>query len=115
MGAGTVVHLRCAKWLHGVRMKPQDRYDWIENDLRTDAKARGGTDVLDSDFVDRYIEATGAAFRVTNFGAFKCPQLGRDLAAMTEQGILKRNRIGIEGMAGMGFPRWVWSYRLTRG
>lgn len=95
-------------------MKPQERLDWIERHVRDNNQlSRGGVDVLNSDFVDAYIDATKAAFRPTNYGAYKCAQLGRDLAKMVDQGIMRRHRIGIEGLAGMGFPRWVWSYTLT--
>lgn len=93
-------------------MKPIDRQDWIESYM---AKGRRNErfDICDADFVDAYIEATGAPFRPVNYGAHKCPQLGRDLAAMVKGGVLKRTRMGIEGMAGMGFPKWVWGYRLA--
>lgn len=95
-------------------MKPEQRREWIEAHMRSDAiLSRGGVDVLNSDFVDAYIDATKPKFRVTNYGAWKCPQLGRDLAQMVEDGVLRRHRVGIAGLASMGFPRWVWSYELT--
>ncbi|WLJ71218.1 hypothetical protein [Sphingomonas phage Birtae] len=96
-------------------MASADRKDWIEEHM-TQAAVEGerhvARDVLSRDFVDAYIEATNAAFRPTAYGAYKCPMLGRDLAEMVEEGRLRRTRIGIEGLAGMGFPRWVWSYRI---
>jgi len=72
-------------------------------------------DVLNRYAVDEYVEATGADFDVMPYGANKCPLMGRDLSAMARSParLLERHRTGIEGMAGMGFPRWVWSYRLT--
>lgn len=96
-------------------MKPLLRYDWIENHMRGDTLLkRGGVDILDSAFVDAYIEATEAPHTPTNWGAYKCPQLGRDLSKMYEMGILRRTRVGLSSGAWQpGFPKWVWSYRLT--
>lgn len=93
-------------------MKPEARHDWIEAHMRT-GRQSDRWDVCDADFVDAYIAATNAPHRPTNYGAYKCPQLGRDLAAMVKGGVLKRARMGIDGMAGMGFPKWVWGYRLA--
>lgn len=90
-------------------MKPSERYEWIRKYI---AGKHGGVDVLDAEFVNAYIAATNAPHRVTMYGAFKCTQLGRDLSKMHEDYMLKRSRIGIEGMAGMGFPTWVWLYTL---
>lgn len=94
-------------------MKPRDRLDWIESYLRERGSAKAAVDVLDADFVAAYIEATDAKFYPQMYGAHKCPQLGRDLSLLNGSYHLRRSRIGIEGMAGMGFPRWVWSYRLA--
>lgn len=96
-------------------MKPTDRYAWIENHMRSDnLLARGGVDILASDFVDAYIEATNASFIPKNWGAHGCPQLGRDLAAMHEAGTLKRGRVGLSNGAWQpGFPKWVYVYRLN--
>ena len=69
-------------------------------------------DVLNRDFVDAYVSATNAKAVAVPYGADKCPQLGRDMSAMHAAGKLKRHTTGIEGLAGMGFPRWVWSYYL---
>jgi hypothetical protein len=91
-------------------MKPHDRHDWIAKKL-TEMPGRS-VDVVNSDFVDAYVEATGARHAVQPYGAAKCPQLGRDLSAMKRAGTLKRFRCGLQGMGGMGFPRWVWVYEL---
>ncbi len=69
-------------------------------------------DVLNSDFVDDYLEATGAAFSPMMYGAHRCKQLGKDLAGLYKLGKLRRHTTGIEGLAGMGFPRWVYAYYL---
>ena len=93
-------------------MKPIDRQDWIAKYMKGRRRDER-FDICDAEFVDAYIEATEAPFGATNYGANKCPQLGRDLSAMFNDGVLKRERMGIDGMAGMGFPRWVYLYRLA--
>lgn len=70
-------------------------------------------DVLNRAAVDDYVEATGASVLVMPYGADKCARMGRDLAAMHKAKLLVRHASGLQGMSGMGFPRWVWSYRLT--
>lgn len=97
-----------------MKMKPEDRYQWIVNYLRGEGDGKGVVDICDCVFVEAYIEATGAKFTPTNYGAPKCPQLGRDLKEMHDSYILRRTREGLQGMAGMGFPTWVWSYRLYK-
>jgi hypothetical protein len=92
-------------------MNPDARYHWIEEYLRNRSH-NDFVDVLNRDFVDDYARATGVPLMVQMYGAAKCPTLGRDLAHMAKNNRLRRSRSGIEGMAGMGFPRWVWIYRL---
>ena len=89
-------------------MRPQQRYEWIAEYL----KIARLVDILNNDFVCAYIEATNAPAAYQPYGAPKCPQLSRDLQAMTKAYTLKRSRSGIEGMGGMGFPTWVWVYEL---
>jgi hypothetical protein len=92
-------------------MTPEARHDWIIAFL----KARPGdcVNVLYSDFVWDYIEATNARCGVHFFGAPTCPQLGRDLGALYRAGRLTRYATGLpRGDAAMGFPKWVYSYRL---
>lgn len=93
-------------------MKPADRFEWIDRYLRENGAAKAAVDICDTMFVESYIEATNARHAVQMYGAPKCPQLGRDLAAMAKAYRLKRQHIGLEGMGGMGFPTWVWSYRI---
>jgi hypothetical protein len=93
-------------------VKPSDRRKWI---IKRIAQEPGGVvDVCNNDFVRDYIDATGASYRETMWGAPKCPQLGRDLSRMALRfpKPLKRARTGLWNMAGLGFPRWVWSYRV---
>jgi hypothetical protein len=96
-------------------MKPEDRYAWIEQYLRENAHGPTSpchVDILNRHFVESYIESTGSRYQETMYGAPKCKPLGGDLAKMVKAYRLKRNRTGIEGMGGMGFPSWVWSYQL---
>lgn len=93
------------------RMRPTDRQEWLFE--RVEAEHGGAVDVCNQAFVDDYIAATGAAYRPTMWGAFKCPQLGRDLSLLARKKYLKRGRVGLWNMGGMGFPRWVWVYRLS--
>jgi hypothetical protein len=95
-------------------MKPAERREWILEHLRQRTSSAGPAwvDVLDRWFVDAYAEHTGARVDVMPFGANKCRTLGADLAALHREGKLHRRATGIEGLAGMGFPRWVYTYRL---
>ncbi len=93
-------------------MKPAERYEWIERWIEARVLQRGpSVDVLNRSFVDDYVEATGAQTKVMPYGADKCPQLGRDLAAMARKGRFRRFTPGLQGLVSEGFPRWVWSYR----
>lgn len=89
-------------------MKPDKRYNIILNYIRLN----GPVDCLNKDFVDYYLENVEVKCFIQMYGAHKCPQLARDLAKMKKDFRLARKRVGIEGMTGMGFPRWVWSYRM---
>lgn len=89
-------------------MRPAERYEWIKTYLETKIRC----DILDSDFVIAYAEHCNAKVMIYFYGAPGCPQLGRDLSAMHKAGILERTAIGLHGMAGMGFPRWVYVYKL---
>lgn len=92
-------------------MKPDARHRWIREHLKA-MPAGSSVDILNRDFVDDYVEATGAKVRHQMYGADKCPQLARDLLQMKKDSRLTRSRASINGMGGMGFPTWVWSYRL---
>jgi hypothetical protein len=73
------------------------------------------TDVLNADFVDDYVEATGAPCKVFFYGAMQCRQLGRDLGAMYKKGLLERYAVGLPtGDSAMGFPKWVYCYSLIK-
>lgn len=93
-------------------MKPIQRYEWLEQWMREGGE-KAFADVLDSDLVCAYADATGAMATVGMVGAPRCPQLGRDLAAMFSAGRLTRSPVGLPaGDASSGFPKWVYSYSL---
>lgn len=92
-------------------MKKEERFEWIRSYLKALGR-HGAVDILDRDFVESYQSATGAKVDYMIYGAPKCNQLGRDLAEMAKKYYLKRERVGLNGMGGMGFPRWVFSYSL---
>ena len=88
------------------------RFDWIEDWLRT-THAGAEVDVLDTAFVLAYIEAHNAPCQTIFIGAPRCPQLGRDLGWMFKLDRLSRVAVGLAaGDASIGFPKWVYSYRL---
>jgi hypothetical protein len=96
-------------------MKPEERYDWIIAYASRPGSEnyRVHMDILNSDFVWDYIEATEAPHKIQFFGAPKCAQLGRDLSKMYEKKMLRRYTCGVgNGLSGQGFPKWVYVYKL---
>lgn len=92
-------------------MKPVNRKIWLESEI---SKHEAGVDILNSDFVFSYINATDEPFSMQFFGAPKCATLGRDLAAMFRAGILNRAPVGIpDGLSSQGFPKWIYRYNLN--
>jgi hypothetical protein len=100
------------------RMTPEQRYAWIVEYIKERSPGSPNTashsvNVVDRYFVDAYVDACKPSMVLVMFyGADKVPQLGRDLAAMYAQNMLKRYVCGLSGMGGMGFPRWVYDYSL---
>lgn len=94
-------------------MKPSQRFDWIEEYLKARSlSVAASVDVLDRYFVEDYAEATGVKTSPMPYGADKCKTLGQDLSYMYRIGRLSRSTTGLWNMAGMGFPRWVYTYKL---
>lgn len=91
-------------------MGKHERHQWLLNWIKNYGEP---VDVLNKTFVDQYVSATEAKYRIKMYGANYCPQLGRDLLLMTKNRLLKRHRTGIEGFGSMGFPKWVWSYEIA--
>lgn len=91
-------------------MKPEERLNWLLINMLNEPCV----DVLNQEFVDKYINATNATFKPTLWGAHKCQQLGIDLRNAANQGLLSVSRIGLGGGAWQpGFPKWVNTYQLT--
>lgn len=97
-------------------MKPADRQAWIVEYIASQPGGVRHFDTLNAAFVDAYIDATGASWKPTALpnSAFLCPRLAADLRALYDAGTLTRQAIGMSpGDAAMGFPKWVYSYRLA--
>lgn len=102
------------------RKKPAERREFILHYLREQNRTlypqrvgRATVDILDSDFVNAYIDFSGARFEPVKYGAFKCKQLSRDLTEMWQTGELSRKLISLpEGSRNEGFPGWVYAYEL---
>lgn len=89
-------------------MRPAARRAWLLSRLQASPVP---LDILDSDFVDAFIEATEVPFKHMPVGAHRCPTLGRDLAAMHRDGTLHRQPVGVP-CGEWGMPRWVYAYGI---
>lgn len=105
--------------LNGQRKKPAERRAFIveflrqKNELYPTARNGATVDVLDSEFVDAYIDFSGVSWVPTMYGAVKCKQLSRDLTEMWQTGELSRYLTRLPtGSRNEGFPGWVYSYTL---
>jgi hypothetical protein len=87
----------------------QDRRVWLLQEIHSEKSV----DVLHSDFVNAYADFSGAAMRVAFWGAGWCPLLSADLRRMFKAGLLRRAATGMSGNWQPGFPKWVYSYRLS--
>lgn len=85
------------------------RREWLLNYLETGQQKY--VDVLNADFVNDYISATGASATAQPFGAPTCRQLGRDLSDLHQRLYLARGRASLNGHES-GFPNWVYVYSL---
>lgn len=95
-------------------MNPSARYAWIVQYLKDRSTSLPySVNVVDAYFVEAYLHATRAPFEFRHYGAHGCRQLGRDLSKMHAAGTLVRRRVGLGDMHSMGFPAWVWDYRLV--
>lgn len=92
------------------RLPPkEDRYRLIH----AYATLHGTVNVMDAGFMDAYIRATGATYRISDGGYPICLALTRDLAYMTSQGILEREVLSFGVSRQKGKAPWVYSYRVT--
>lgn len=88
------------------------RFEWIRTWM-SGSESQSFVNVLDSEFVNAYIEANGARWKRKHFGAPNCPQLVSDLGLMYQLGLVLRRATGTApGDSGMGFPKWVYVYSL---
>lgn len=110
----TILHPFKGQVVRRMEMKPKARrHEWIINYLfKRTTSQKYTVDVLHSDFVCDYCDELEVKCGMCFYGAPKCPQLGRDLAELEKMGKLVRSRTGVSGVAGMGFPKWVWVYKL---
>jgi hypothetical protein len=69
-------------------------------------------DIMCGPFIDKYSKDMEVKVVIQMWGPNGCPTLARDLKKMYEEGRLKRARIGLGYNWAVGFPRWVWQYRL---
>lgn len=97
-------------------MTPANRQQWLLNHIR-EAQSRSSCklyfNVLDAEFSDTYITATGAPYKPTSIGAFQCKTLGSDLGALYRRNRLTRSSCGLPcGSANEGFPKWIYEYSL---
>ena len=89
------------------------RHEWIMSYFNA-RPALWYENVLNSDFVDIYVEATNVPFMCMMYGANRCPTLGRDLADLYRMGKLKRTTGGVGDARSLGFSTWVWMYSPIR-
>ena len=74
-------------------MKPHDRQHWILNYLRKRPTER--VDILNTEFVCAYVEATQAKYLPQFYGAPKCKTLGSDLGELARSEMLRRVTVGL--------------------
>lgn len=88
-----------------------NKYSWIINYINDN----GAVDILNSDFVDAYIEHFSANYKATNYGANKCPELSKLLSGMHKKYMLRRSAVGLT-MSSLpsGFPKWVYVFKLNQ-
>lgn len=88
--------------------RDREQYFWIIRWLLDHDSA----DVCDSEFHDAFATYFHVKQNEKLWGAQPSPLAMRRLAAMYRDGDLKRCRVGLTQMGGMGFPTWVYSYSL---
>lgn len=84
-----------------------DRLNWL---LDWVGASQPGIDVLDSDFVQAYVDYSLVAYQFVMVGAHRCKQLTKDLSELAASRKLEKGSIRIPPM--MGFPSRVNTYCL---
>lgn len=85
-------------------MRPAARHQWLLDRLRASPVP---LDILNTEFVDAFIEATTARFMPVLVGAHRCPMLGRDLSHVSPRNAATRavgRSMWRMGNAPMGLP-----------
>ena len=90
--------------------KTIEKYEFIINYLEKEHMV----DVLDSNFVDTYIDKFKVEYKGVMYGAMKCKNLSTILLRMYNDRIVTRDVIGLSGEIA-GFPKWVYCYCLRKG
>lgn len=72
----------------------------------------GDINHLNSKLVDWAEKELGFSTQPQPYGADGCPALRRLLAWGYRNGYLRRYRVNMTGMRGMGFPSWIYSYEF---
>lgn len=92
-------------------LKPKkDRDAWLLVRVHADRYV----DVLNRQFVEDYIEFSGATCRLMWWGAPKCALLSADLARLAREKVLTRQPYGLPTPNWQpGFPKWVYSYSVS--
>ena len=67
--------------------------------------------VLNSHFVNEYIEKFSPKYIPMPYGAHKVPELGKILSNMYRCHLLYRYIVGLQHMES-GFPKWIYTYEL---
>lgn len=99
----------------GINTKYETKRNFILAWFRDNGGHNARADILNADFVDAYAARTGAPVHLMPFGAHKCPDLSRTLTRMHFERDLERVTVGLPGDSALGFPRWIYSYRLRNG
>ena len=89
----------------------KEKINWVINYMKNNSQF---VDVCNADFVDDYIaKFEPKKYRITNYGANKCPEIGRVLKAGYDNGVFERKPVGIPLMM-QGYPKWVYVYSLKQ-
>lgn len=90
-----------------------EKEKWVIEYLKN-KKFLAFVDMLDSDFVNSFVEQFESKYDDMTLGAVKCKELSKLLSSMYKRGLLKRFAHGVKnGLSQDGkFPKWVYSYEL---
>lgn len=87
-----------------------EKIEWILDWIREN---NSPVDILNSKFVDDYVNHFNPTVEILPFGANRCPDLGRVLSWGYKNGYLNRGRISLFCKE-VGFPNWVYVYNVNQ-